>query len=260
MTHSTQGPNRDARRNFDKSKNRNSSIFGGKQRENAALPPLGEILREFSAVDILRRSTDILSAAAGQRSDRPQTERGNRVSERLSVCYTAGRRLMLESRNVVPSRHARCNRSDLPLDGEEPIMTPTDKTLVTVATYNEMENLPRLVEEIFRYAPQVDILVIDDNSPDGTGRWCDRQRADEPAHRLPAPLGQAGPGHGHDRRHEIRHRTRLSLRAEHGRRFQPSAEVSAGAAGRHGSARRAAGRRDDRLALRSPAAASRAGR
>lgn len=55
-------------------------------------------------------------------------------------------------------------------------MPQTDKTLVTVATYNEMENLPRLVEEISRYLPEADILVIDDNSPDGTGQWCDRQR------------------------------------------------------------------------------------
>jgi len=54
------------------------------------------------------------------------------------------------------------------------------RTLVTIATYNEMENLPALVEEIFRYAPQVDILVIDDNSPDGTGRWCDETAAREP--------------------------------------------------------------------------------
>lgn len=59
-------------------------------------------------------------------------------------------------------------------------MTQTGRTLVTVATYNEMENLPRLVEEILRYVPDVDILVIDDNSPDGTGRWCDEQRADNP--------------------------------------------------------------------------------
>ena len=59
-------------------------------------------------------------------------------------------------------------------------MTPTDKTLITVATYNEMENLPRLVEEIFRYAPQADVLVIDDNSPDGTGAWCEQRRAEEP--------------------------------------------------------------------------------
>ena len=54
-------------------------------------------------------------------------------------------------------------------------MSNADKTLVTVATYNEMENLPALVEEIFQAAPEVDLLVIDDNSPDGTGQWCDRK-------------------------------------------------------------------------------------
>jgi dolichol-phosphate mannosyltransferase len=59
-------------------------------------------------------------------------------------------------------------------------MPSENSVLVTVATYNEMENLPRLVEEIFRFAPQVDILVIDDNSPDGTGRWCDEQGAKNP--------------------------------------------------------------------------------
>jgi dolichol-phosphate mannosyltransferase len=54
------------------------------------------------------------------------------------------------------------------------------KTLVTVATYNEMENLPKLAEEIFQYAPEVDLLVIDDNSPDGTGKWCDEQGKTNP--------------------------------------------------------------------------------
>lgn len=53
-------------------------------------------------------------------------------------------------------------------------------TLVTVATYNEIENLPRLIDEIFRFAPTVDILVIDDNSPDGTGKWCDEQHERNP--------------------------------------------------------------------------------
>jgi dolichol-phosphate mannosyltransferase len=56
----------------------------------------------------------------------------------------------------------------------------SNATLVTVATYNEMENLPPLVEEVFRYLPQADLLVIDDNSPDGTGQWCDRQSAQNP--------------------------------------------------------------------------------
>ena len=55
-----------------------------------------------------------------------------------------------------------------------------NKTLVMTATYNEIENLPRLVDEIFRVAPQVDLLVIDDNSPDGTGAWCDQQAAADP--------------------------------------------------------------------------------
>ena len=54
------------------------------------------------------------------------------------------------------------------------------KTLVVVATYNEIENLPLLVDDIFRYLPAADVLVVDDNSPDGTGRWCDAKAVDEP--------------------------------------------------------------------------------
>ena len=54
------------------------------------------------------------------------------------------------------------------------------QTLVTIATYNEMENLPTLIEEIFHFAPEVDILVIDDNSPDGTGQWCIEMAQREP--------------------------------------------------------------------------------
>ncbi|MCE9529246.1 MAG: polyprenol monophosphomannose synthase [Planctomycetales bacterium] len=56
----------------------------------------------------------------------------------------------------------------------------TERTLVTIATYNEIENLPLLVDAIWEVAPQVDILVIDDNSPDGTGSWCDERAKAEP--------------------------------------------------------------------------------
>ncbi len=59
-------------------------------------------------------------------------------------------------------------------------MPNAEKTLVTVATYNEMENLPELVERVFDETPQVDMLVIDDNSPDGTGQWCDEKADEEP--------------------------------------------------------------------------------
>ena len=48
------------------------------------------------------------------------------------------------------------------------------KTLVIVPTYNELENLPLLIQGIFSNAPSTDILVVDDNSPDGTGAFADQ--------------------------------------------------------------------------------------
>lgn len=47
--------------------------------------------------------------------------------------------------------------------------------LIVIATYNEIDNLPKLVEEIRTLEPEVDILVVDDNSPDGTGLWAKRE-------------------------------------------------------------------------------------
>jgi dolichol-phosphate mannosyltransferase len=51
--------------------------------------------------------------------------------------------------------------------------TPTSdappKTLIIVPTYNERENLTRLLDAIHRAAEHAHILVVDDNSPDGTG-------------------------------------------------------------------------------------------
>jgi dolichol-phosphate mannosyltransferase len=68
------------------------------------------------------------------------------------------------------------------------------KTLVSVATYNEIENLPPLVEAVWQVAPQTDILVIDDNSPDGTGRWCDEHAANEPRLKCIHRAGKLGLG------------------------------------------------------------------
>ena len=68
------------------------------------------------------------------------------------------------------------------------------KTLVTIATYNEMENLPDLVDQVLEIAAEVDILVIDDNSPDGTGDWCDEKGADEPRLKCLHRAGKLGLG------------------------------------------------------------------
>jgi dolichol-phosphate mannosyltransferase len=68
------------------------------------------------------------------------------------------------------------------------------RTLVVLATYNEIDNLPGLVDEIRRVLPATDLLVVDDNSPDGTGRWCDQRAATEPSLRCIHRAGKLGLG------------------------------------------------------------------
>lgn len=49
-------------------------------------------------------------------------------------------------------------------------MTNKNKTIIVIPTYNESENLEYITNQVFAHASQVDILIVDDNSPDGTGR------------------------------------------------------------------------------------------
>lgn len=51
------------------------------------------------------------------------------------------------------------------------------RILVSLATYNEVDNLVPLAEAIRQYAPHSSLLIIDDNSPDGTGRVADELQA-----------------------------------------------------------------------------------
>jgi dolichol-phosphate mannosyltransferase len=48
-----------------------------------------------------------------------------------------------------------------------------NNTLVVVPTYNERDNLPPLSQRLLNLAVPVDMLVVDDNSPDGTGKIAD---------------------------------------------------------------------------------------
>lgn len=46
-------------------------------------------------------------------------------------------------------------------------------TVVIIPTYNERESLPVQIGGVLEHAPDVHVLVVDDNSPDGTGAWAD---------------------------------------------------------------------------------------
>lgn len=54
------------------------------------------------------------------------------------------------------------------------------RTLVIVPTYNEIENLETVVEKALEALPEARVLVVDDNSPDGTGEKADRMASREP--------------------------------------------------------------------------------
>jgi len=47
------------------------------------------------------------------------------------------------------------------------------KTIVVIPTYNEIQHIEKLISQILYFQPQFDILIVDDNSPDGTGRIVD---------------------------------------------------------------------------------------
>lgn len=70
----------------------------------------------------------------------------------------------------------------------------TERALVVVPTYNEAMNLPVIVPQILAQDPRIDVLVVDDNSPDGTGRIADDMAAADPRiHVLHRP-GKSGLG------------------------------------------------------------------
>ncbi len=53
-------------------------------------------------------------------------------------------------------------------------------TLIVIPTYNEKDNVQDIARTVFQYAPDVDLLFVDDNSPDGTGRIIDGLRESDP--------------------------------------------------------------------------------
>jgi len=73
-------------------------------------------------------------------------------------------------------------------------MTHNPRFLISLATYNECENLPTLTTQIFEFAPDADILVVDDSSPDGTADWVEEQMQSDSRFKLIKRSGKQGLG------------------------------------------------------------------
>jgi dolichol-phosphate mannosyltransferase len=81
-----------------------------------------------------------------------------------------------------------------PVADHEPQPPVQPRLLVSLATYNEKDNLPKLIDEIHGVVGWADILVIDDNSPDGTGQVADERAAADPRIKVLHRPGKLGLG------------------------------------------------------------------
>lgn len=73
-------------------------------------------------------------------------------------------------------------------------MTAAARVLIATATYNERDNLGSLVREIQAAVPHASILIVDDNSPDGTGQLADELASADPSIHVIHRAGKLGLG------------------------------------------------------------------
>jgi len=71
---------------------------------------------------------------------------------------------------------------------------PAGPVLVVIPTYEERDNLGPVVSRLHAALPTVDVLVVDDASPDGTGELADAMAADDPRIKVLHRSGKAGLG------------------------------------------------------------------
>lgn len=69
-----------------------------------------------------------------------------------------------------------------------------ERALVIIPTYNESENLPRIVPQVLAQDERLEVLVIDDNSPDGTGKLADEIAAQDSRVHVVHRAGKLGLG------------------------------------------------------------------
>jgi dolichol-phosphate mannosyltransferase len=74
------------------------------------------------------------------------------------------------------------------------IRPPIGEILVLIPTYNERENLSPIVSRLRASVPEADVLVVDDNSPDGTGDVADQLATDDSQVRVLHRMNKEGLG------------------------------------------------------------------
>ncbi len=66
--------------------------------------------------------------------------------------------------------------------------------MIVIPTYNERENIEKLTGSVLAQDPEINILIVDDNSPDGTGQIADRLAADNERVKVMHRQGKLGLG------------------------------------------------------------------
>lgn len=74
------------------------------------------------------------------------------------------------------------------------VRPPLERVLVIVPTYNEKDNLELILARVHAAVPSAEVLVVDDHSPDGTGRIADRLAAADDRVQVLHRTGKAGLG------------------------------------------------------------------
>ncbi len=80
------------------------------------------------------------------------------------------------------------------MKSSEPTRPPVGPVLVLVPTYDERDNLPLIIERLRTSVPDADIMVLDDNSPDGTGEVADKLAANDSHVQVMHRAGKEGLG------------------------------------------------------------------
>jgi dolichol-phosphate mannosyltransferase len=70
----------------------------------------------------------------------------------------------------------------------------TERALVLLPTYNEKDNIEKISRQVIAIDPRIEVLIVDDNSPDGTGQIADRLAAENPRIKVLHRAGKQGLG------------------------------------------------------------------